>query len=73
MNQILLQFQNFMSDRKPASDNQIPFYAGWASKFIRFSNRWQSTPSDLNIQLFLDDLKKNPEIFDQHNHMPAIF
>ena len=64
MNQLLPQFQKFMSDRKLAAENQIPFYAGWASKFIRFSNARQSTPSDLNIQLFLDDLKKNPKIQD---------
>jgi hypothetical protein len=64
MNQILPQFQKFMADRKLAAEYQIPFYAGWASKFIRFSNGRQSTPTDLKIQLFLDELKKNPNIQD---------
>jgi len=50
MNQILPQFQKFMADRKLAAKNQIPFYAGWASKFIRFSNGRESTPTDLKIQ-----------------------
>lgn len=54
----------FMADRKLVAENQIPFYARWASKFIRFSNDRQSTPFDLNIQLFLDHLKKNPKIQD---------
>lgn len=58
MNSILPQFQKFMADRKLVAENQIPFYARWASKFIRFSNDRQSTPFDLNIQLFLDHLKK---------------
>jgi len=57
MNRILPQFQKFMTDRKLAHENQIPFYAGWASKFIRFSNVRQSTPTELKIQLFLDELK----------------
>ncbi len=64
MNQILPQFQKFMADRRLALENQIPFYANWASKFIRFSNARNTTSSDLNIQLFLDDLKKNPKIQD---------
>jgi len=58
MNRILPQFQKFMTDRKLAHENQIPFYAGWASKFIRFSNVRQSTPTELKIQLFLDELKE---------------
>lgn len=61
MNQILPEFQKFMGDRRLALENQIPFYAGWASKFIRFSNAGQSTPTELKIQLFLDDLRKKPE------------
>jgi len=61
VNQILPEFQKFMADRRLALENQIPFYAGWASKFIRFSNAGQSTPTELKIQLFLDDLKKKPE------------
>ena len=59
MDQILPQFQKFLAERKLAAENQIPFYAGWASKFIRFSNGRQSTPPELKIQLFLDDLRKN--------------
>src|SRR5512145_2313925 len=53
-----------MADRRLALENQIPFYANWASKFIRFSNARNTTSSDLNIQLFLDDLKKNPKYQD---------
>jgi len=64
MNQILPQFQKYMSERNLASENQIPFFAGWASKFIRFSNARHDSPSDLKIQLFLDELKKNPKIQD---------
>ncbi|KAF0155585.1 MAG: putative transposase [Syntrophaceae bacterium] len=64
MNQILPQFQKYMTERKLAPENQIPFFAGWASKFICFSNVRHDSPSDLKIQLFLDELKKNPKIQD---------
>lgn len=64
MNQILPEFQNYLTERKLAPENQIPFYAGWASKFIRFSNAQDDKPSDLKIQLFLDDLKKDPKYQD---------
>ncbi len=62
MNSILPQFQKFMADRHLAVEKQIPFYAGWASKFILFSNARNTTPSDLKIQLFLDDLKKSLDV-----------
>jgi integron integrase len=64
MNQILPEFQNYLTERKLAPENQIPFYAGWASKFIRFSNAQDDKPSDIKIQLFLDDLKKDPKYQD---------
>lgn len=56
------QFQNTWLSESWLKENQIPFYAGWASNFIRFSNVRQSTPTDLNIQLFLDELKNKPKI-----------
>lgn len=62
MNQILPEFQKFMADRKLAQENQISSYAGWASKFIRFSNGRQFTPNDLEIQFFLDEKNKSPGI-----------
>ena len=55
MNQILPQFPEYVAVRKLAPAKQIPFLAGWSNKFIRFSNVRHANPSDLNIQLFLDD------------------
>jgi hypothetical protein len=34
------------------------------SKFIHFSNAQQIKTNELKIQLFIDDLKKNPKIQD---------
>jgi len=59
MNHILPEFQKFITQRKLAPENQIPFYAQWVSKFLRFSNTRQDKPLDLRIQMFLDDLKQD--------------
>ena len=64
MSHVLPEFQKYITERKLAPENQIPFYAGWASKFIRFSNVQHIKPTEFKIQLFLDDLKKNPKIHD---------
>ena len=58
MNQILPQFQKYLAELKLAPENQIPFFAGWASRFIRFSNGRHDSPSDLKIQLFLKELNR---------------
>jgi len=47
MNDILPEFQKFISQRKLVPENQILFYAYWVSKFLRFSNMRQDKPSDL--------------------------
>jgi hypothetical protein len=49
MNNILPEFQKFVTERKLAPENQIPFYAHWASKFLQFSNSRQDKPLDLRI------------------------
>ena len=64
MNHILPDFQTFVSQRKLAPENQIPFYAHWVSKFLRFSNTRQDKPLDLRIQMFLDILKKDKKLQD---------
>ncbi|MEE9935861.1 MAG: hypothetical protein K4445_09100 [Deltaproteobacteria bacterium] len=58
----LAGLSKILIDRKPAQENQISSYAGWASKFIRFSNGRQFTPNDLEIQFFLDEKNKSPGI-----------
>ncbi len=58
MNQILPKFQKFMTDRKLAPENQIPFYAYRASRFLRLCGGEDIKPNDLKIQMFLDGLKK---------------
>ncbi len=59
MSRILPEFQKYIAECKLSSENQIPFYAGWASKFIRLSNDQHVKPNELKIQLFLDHLKKD--------------
>ncbi len=38
-NTVLPEFQEFMLTRMIVPDNQIPFYAWWASKFLAFLNK----------------------------------
>lgn len=64
MNNILPEFQKFITGRKLASENQAPFYARWVSKFLRFSNTQQDKPLDLRIQMFLDVLRKDERLQD---------
>jgi hypothetical protein len=61
MNHILPEFQKFVAQRKLVPDKQIPFYAHWASKFLRFSNTRQDKPLDVRIRMFLDVLKKRSQ------------
>ncbi|MBW2558097.1 MAG: hypothetical protein JRD69_04565 [Deltaproteobacteria bacterium] len=64
MNDILPEFQKFIAQRKLAPENQIPFYAYWVSKFLRFSNTRQDKSLDLSVQMFLDALKKDKKLLD---------
>lgn len=45
-----------------APENQIPFYARWTGRFLRFSNAHQDKPVDLRIEMFLDALKKDKKL-----------
>jgi hypothetical protein len=38
-NDLLPDFQKFITERKLAAENQIPFYAYWVSRFLRFSGQ----------------------------------
>ena len=37
-NDLLPDFQKYLARRKLAPDSQIPFFAYWVGKFLRFSN-----------------------------------
>ena len=63
-NNLLPDFQKYIAQRKLAPENQIPFYAYWVSKFLRFSNSKQDKPLDLRIQMFLDSLNKDKKLQD---------
>lgn len=64
MNNILPDFQKYLLDNKLVPENQIPFYANWVNKFIRFSNTQQDKALDLRVQLFMDALKNDPTLQD---------
>ncbi len=64
MNHLLPDFQQFLLNRKLVPENQIPFYALWASRFIRLLNAEDDKPMSLRIQLFIDALKKDPKLLD---------
>ena len=63
-NDLLPDFQKYIAERKLAPESQIPFYAYWVSKFLRFSNTKQDKSLDLRIQWFLDTLKKDRKLKD---------
>ena len=62
MSHVLPEFEKYLVERKLAPENQIPFYAYWASRFLRLCSGEDIKPNDLKIQMFLDDLKKDPKI-----------
>lgn len=64
INDLLPDFQKYIAQRKLAPENQIPFYANWASKFLRFSNLQQDKSLDLRMQMFIDVLKKDEKLQD---------
>jgi integron integrase len=63
-NDLLPDFQKYLTERKMAAESQILFYAYWVSKFLRFSNTKQDKALDLRIQMFLDTLKKDQKLHD---------
>lgn len=64
LNNILPDFQKYIFENKLAPENQIPFYANWVNKFIRFSNTRQDKALDLRAQLFIAALKKDRKLQD---------
>lgn len=58
MSHVLPEFEKYLVERKLAPENQIPFYAYRASRFLRLCSGEDIKPNDLKIQMFLDDLKK---------------
>jgi len=50
---VLPKFQEFLKTRKIVPDNQAPFYARWASKFLSFNNGKVHLPLDVRIDLFV--------------------
>jgi integron integrase len=62
INNLLPDFQKYIVERKLAPENQIPYYAYWASKFINYSNRQQDKNLDLRRQMFLDSVKKDKKL-----------
>jgi integron integrase len=64
MNRLLPDFQQFLLHRKLVPENQVPFYAFWASRFVRFLNSADDKPISLKIQSFLDTLKGDSKLLD---------
>jgi len=64
MNRLLPDFQQFLLHRKLVPENQVSFYAFWASRFVRFLNSADDKPISLKIQSFLDTLKGDPKLLD---------
>jgi integron integrase len=63
-NNVLPEFQEFMRTRRIVPDNQIPFCARWASKFLAFLNKNAFTKTDSALIQFIDFLKKNNNLQD---------
>jgi integron integrase len=61
-NDLLPDFQQYLAQRKLAPENQIPFFAYWVSKFLRFSNARQDESLDVRIQMFFDALKQDKKL-----------
>ncbi len=61
---ILPDFQGFLTSRGLADEKHAPFYARWVSKFIAFSNNEESTDFSEKKQKFLEQLSRSSGITD---------
>ena len=64
MNNVLPEFQEFLSAFNLVLKKYIPFYAHWARKFLSFSNKHVELNHELQVLKFLDDLKSQDNIGD---------
>ncbi len=61
---ILPDFQRFLTSRGLADEKHAPFYARWVSKFIAFSNEDKSTGFSEKKQKFLEQLHHSSGVED---------
>ena len=63
-NEVLPEFQNYLSSNSLVQDKYIRYYAHWASTFLAFSKNHSNLGYNLQIQKFLDFLKTQKNIND---------
>ncbi len=62
--EVLPDFQKFLISRKLVPEKHVSYYAGWASKFLTFSNDHENLRHDLRIEEFLNKLRADKNIAD---------
>lgn len=61
---ILPDFQKFLTSRELADEKHAPFYAHWVSKFLAFSNFNEDLDFSEKRQKFLEQLSHSAGISD---------
>jgi integron integrase len=64
INNILPEFQKFLTDKGLASKKHAPFYARWAGKFLAYSNNNDEPDLEKRMEIFLARLMKDQNIAD---------
>ncbi len=63
-NDLLPEYQKYLRAKSLVQEKYITYYAHWASKFLSFSNRNMDLNHDLQVQKYLDDLKRHDNAAD---------
>jgi len=61
---ILPEFQNFLISRKLVPEENVPYYAHWASKFLVFSNKNSQLELSSLVAEFFHSLQSEKNIAD---------
>jgi hypothetical protein len=63
-NELLPEYQKYLSAKNLVQDQYIIYYAYWASKFLIFSNNNKELNNDLQIEKFIYHLESQRNIKD---------
>ena len=64
LQEVLPDFQKFLRSRKLVPEKYVSYYAGWASKYLAFSNEHEDLSKDLKVENFLNHLKTKGKAAD---------
>jgi hypothetical protein len=64
LKEILPEFQSFLRERRLATEKNIPYYALWASRFLRYAQRRPGQNRETLILEFLESARTHWSLAD---------